>query len=353
MPRYRLAVALFATLGLLSLALAGYWFWAADALAEGIARWRAEQAERGYELVYQGPQMSGFPFALAVTFGEPRVTSPHGLTWRGPLVSGEAKLWDPFTIDLRFPGLHRLTLAPDLAEDLAQDLNRGSVGARAADILVDEAEGRVVLALDGQVESARVELGALKMTGDGLEPLTLDRLTARLGPLRSNGGTGLEELDLIAEALALQLPEGRGGPLGDSVARLSFDSTVIGGIPRGKPAEALPLWRDAGGFWQFRRLAANWGPLDLQAAGRLALDQTLRPAGQFDTKLKGAERIIDRLSEDGEIKPEAALAARLAVAALGRREANSDATVLEAPITLRDGLLYLGPVPLLPIAPVL
>ena len=55
----------------------------------------------------------GFPFALSVSFRAPRVTTPQGLTWQGPPILGEAKLWDPFTIDLRFPGLHRLSLTED------------------------------------------------------------------------------------------------------------------------------------------------------------------------------------------------------------------------------------------------
>ncbi|WP_422364911.1 DUF2125 domain-containing protein [Pelagibius sp.] len=338
--RKRLSIALAATLCLLFMGLTGYWFWASEALAEGIERWRGQQIERGYAIAYDGPQMSGFPFALTVTFDQPKVTSPQDLTWEGPTISGKAKLWDPFTIDLQFPGNHRLRLAEG--------------GERKeAEIVAAEAQGRVVLAFDGQVDRAMVDLGALRMEGPGLDPVSAERLTARLGPLQEANGDDPETLELVGEALALQLPAGHGGPLGNSLARLSFDSTVIGGIPRGKPAVALPLWRDAGGLWRFRRLAANWGPLDLQATGRLALDRVLRPAGQFDTRLKGAEAIIDRLIESGDIKPEAAFAARLAVAALGRRDATSDATVLEAPITLRDGLLYLGPVPLFPIAPVL
>ena len=340
MRRYNLAVTCVAVLGLISLGVVGYWYWASQALAEGIESWRQQQLERGFDIVYDGPEFTGFPFSLAVSFDQPRVTSPQGLTWQGPPVSGEAKLWDPFTIDLRFPGVHRLRLA------------EGGKG-KEADVLAEEASGQVVLAIDGQVDRAMVDLGVLRVEGPGLEPVSLRRLTARLGPLRVASGGGLEELDVIAEALQLQLPEGQGGPLGSSMQRLSLASTVVGGIPRGKPAEALPQWRDAGGLLQVRELTANWGPLDLQAQGRLALDQELRPAGLFDTRMQGAGEIIDRLKEDGKIEPGAALAARLAVAALGRTDTASGRTVLHAPITLRDGLFYLGPVPLFPIAPVL
>jgi hypothetical protein len=344
MRSYRLAVAASLLLLLLTAAVVISWFWARQALETGIALWHAEQTERGYDIAYQGPDFAGFPFALSVSFREPRVTTPQGLTWQGPPIHGTATLWDPFTIDLRFPGLHRLRLADWSAEDDTQ---------RQADISADEARGRVVLQSDGKVARASADLGNLQAGGDRLEPIALQRLTARLGPLRPGDGDSLEELDLVGEVLAVQLPPGRGGLLGDQLGRLSFDSTLVGGIPPGKPEVALPAWRDRGGRWRFHRLAAFWGPLDLQAEGRLGLDEALRPEGAFEAELKGVDRIIDRLIAASEIKPEAAFAAKLAMAAMGRPDSVTGETVLSAPITLRQGMLYLGPMPLVPIAPVL
>jgi hypothetical protein len=336
----RLAIAAVLLLIVISAAVIGTWIWARSALDQGIARWRAEQIERGYAVDYDGPEYGGFPFALSVSFARPRVVTPQGLTWQGPPVFGAARLWDPFTIDLRFPGLHRLSLT------------KGGE-TRQADITAEAASGRVVLQSDGKVESAAVDLGRLQLSGDGIEPVSLLRLTARLGPLRPAVGDTLEEVDVVAEALGVQLPPGRGDLLGDEIARLSFDSTLVGGIPPGKPEVALPAWRDRDGRWRFHRLALLWGPLDLQSSGRLELDEELRPAGEFQTELKGAGAIIDRLIATEKIKPEAALAARLAVVAMGRPDNVTGETVLEAPLSLRQGMLYLGPIPIVPIAPVL
>jgi hypothetical protein len=341
----RLAITATLLLVLLCAAVIGTWIWARQALDQGIAKWRAEQIERGYAVDYDGPDYGGFPFALSVSFANPRVVTPQGLTWQGPPVFGAAKLWDPFTIDLRFPGLHRLSLSPSSVT--------GDGETRQADISAESASGRVVLQSDGRVESAAVDLGKLRLSGDAIEPVSLLRLTARLGPLRPGKGETLEEVDLVGEALGVELPPGRGDLLGDEIARLSFDSTLVGGIPPGKPEVALPAWRDRGGRWRFHRLALKWGPLDLQSAGRLELDELLRPAGEFQTELKGAGAIIDRLIQTGKIKPEAALAARLALVAMGRPDNVTGETVLEAPLSLRQGMLYLGPIPIVPIAPVL
>src|SRR3546814_1807145 len=64
----RLAVAATLLLLLTCVAVAGSWLWARQALEQGIARWRAEQVERGYTIDYAGPRFSGFPFVLAVSF---------------------------------------------------------------------------------------------------------------------------------------------------------------------------------------------------------------------------------------------------------------------------------------------
>ncbi|WP_340115923.1 DUF2125 domain-containing protein [Pelagibius sp. 7325] len=352
MRRYRLAISVTLVLLVASAAVVGTWLWARHALGEGIARWRDEQIERGYTVDYQGPEFGGFPFALSVSFRTPRVTTPQGLTWQGPPVLGTAKLWDPFTIDLHFPGLHRLN-ASEEAIPAAADVEL----PRQADIAAEAAAGRVVLRRDGKVESASIDLASLVASGPKIETVTLQRLTARLGPLRPGdsgpSGDTLEQLDLVGEVLGVGLPAERGGLLGDRVDRLSFDSTLVGGIPPGKPETALPAWRERGGRWQFRRLAVLWGPLDLTADGVLTLDEAMRPAGEFETKMKGAGKIIDRLIATGEIKPEAAFAARLALAAMGRPDSVTGESVLAAPISLRQGMLYLGPIPLVPIAPVL
>src|SRR3546814_14661270 len=88
---------------------------------------------------------------------------------------------------------------------------------RQADVTAEKARGKVVLQSGGQVDSAKVDLGQLVLRGDGIGSIALQRLTARLGPLRPGSGSSLEELDLVAEAIGLHLPPGQGGLLGDAV----------------------------------------------------------------------------------------------------------------------------------------
>ena len=76
MQRYRIAVAVSLLLLLISAAVIGTWFWARQALETGIAQWRAEQIERGFDIAYRGPDFAGFPFALSVSFREPICAFP-------------------------------------------------------------------------------------------------------------------------------------------------------------------------------------------------------------------------------------------------------------------------------------
>src|SRR3546814_17985682 len=106
---------------------------------------------------------------------------------------------------------------------------------RQADGTAEKARGKVVLQSGGQVDSAKDDLGQLVLRGDGIGSIALQRLTARLGPLRPGSGSSQEELDLVAEAIGRQLPPGEGGLLGTAVGRTCFDSTLVGGNHPGKP----------------------------------------------------------------------------------------------------------------------
>src|SRR3546814_21112433 len=98
---------------------------------------------------------------------------------------------------------------------------------------------------------------------------------------------------------------GRGELLGDELSRLSFDSTLIGAIPPGKPETALPPWRDRGGSWRFHRLPALGGPLDLPAEGPLPLDEALPPAGPSESEPQSARPTSHRPPHSRQPPPDA------------------------------------------------
>ncbi|MCH8156072.1 MAG: DUF2125 domain-containing protein, partial [Proteobacteria bacterium] len=155
----------------------------------------------------------------------------------------------------------------------------------------------------------------------------------------------------------ITLPEGIRSPFGPRIARLAFEATLIGVIagvaPGGAPAAALARWRDAGGLVEIHDLALVWGPLDVSASGTATLDPQLRPQGAFAARVRGLPEVLEALAGHGLIEPGVALALKLTAMTLATRDGATGRPEVELPITLQDGLFYLGPVALFRLAPVL
>ncbi len=341
-----------AVLGLALLAfggLAGYWFWAAGQVEAAIALWTEEQRARGYEIAYRGPELSGFPVRLAVGFSEPRVSAPQGWRWSGAAIAGEAAFWEPLTLRLDLP--LEQTLSAEW-RGLRRELALGAARAR----------GLVHLGRDGRLDAATLEMERVVLSEAGggvLRAETLRyELTRRPPALEGNAE---ETLLLAGEARGIALPEGVRSPFGPRVERLAFEATLVGAIsktapgaaPGGDPAQALAAWRDSGGLVEVRDLSLVWGPLDVDASGTATLDPELRPQGAFTARVRGISEVLDALVEGNMIEPGVAFALKLTALTLAGGAGGDGRAVVELPITLQDGLFYLGPVALFRFAPVL
>jgi hypothetical protein len=333
-----------AVLALALLALGGlvaYWFWAAGQVETAIAQWAGEQRARGYEIAYRGPELSGFPVRLAVGFSEPRVAAPQGWRWSGAAITGQAAFWDPWTLRLDLP------LEQTLSAEWRGHRRELALSAAAA-------RGLVHLGRGGWLKAATLEMEDVVLTEEGggsLRAETLRTQLTRHPPTLE--GTDSWTLLLAGETRGLTLPEGFRSPFGSRVERIAFDATLIGLIPKGEPAAALAVWRDSGGLLEVHDLALTWGPLDLDAEGTATLDQQFRPQGAFTARLRGLPETLDALVEGDLIEPGVAFALKLTALTLASGNDGDGRATVELPITLQDGLFYLGPAALFRLAPVL
>ncbi len=327
---------------LLGAGLALSWLWAAEQLSAAIAQWTEAQRARGYQVAYRGPDIGGFPATLSVRFAEPRLSAPQGWRWSGGAIAGEAAVWQPRTLHLDLPRRQRLSATW-----------RGH--RRDFSLAAEAARGRIRLGREGRLRAATVEMDRPALEdGDGATTradylrYTLVRRPPR--PQERDAWT----LFLSGETRGLVLPDGAPNPFEARVEQLSFDATLVGLIPRAAPpAQALARWRDGGGVLEVNQLRLAWGPLDVRADGTAALDQRFRPQGVFAARIRGLPEALDALSARGLIEPGVALALKLSALSLAAEQDAAGRPVVELPITLQDGLVYLGPVAVFPLAPVL
>ena len=148
------------------------------------------------------------------------------------------------------------------------------------------------------------------------------------------------------------MPERLERPFGRHVAQSSLLADLNRPPPWKWTPEDLEAWRKAGGKMEVERFALVWGPLELEATGTVTVDRKLRPLGAFDAKVIGLSESLEALAAAGAIPQDQVLALQLLVLALSSETDAQGRKVLEVPFSLQQGRLFLGPIPLVELDPV-
>ncbi|MDP6119882.1 MAG: DUF2125 domain-containing protein [Rhodospirillales bacterium] len=313
------------------------WFYMAASYRNAIDEWAATRRGEGLEVRYARLEMSGFPFMLRVTLEKPGVGAPKaGAPWRwdGARAIGEARPWSPRRVRVMMAGAHRIAWT----RHGTPVRYRGSAEELTAKIAIDSG-GRHQLWLD---------IGGLVLKGESGE-LEIAVAEAHAEAWRNTAAsadhlTATAQVDL--EASGLRLPRGLALPFGTRVGIIALKATLMGPIAPGQFPDSLAAWRDTGGTLEVHRLAVTYGPLSGRLTGTLALDAALQPIGALTAKLGGFFEAVDGLRKAGLVGARQALMAKVILGVLAKRPPGGGAATLNAPLTIQDRRLYVGPVDL-------
>ncbi|WP_282607432.1 DUF2125 domain-containing protein [Pelagibius sp. Alg239-R121] len=333
-PGRRLFLTLAGGTLILALLATAYWHWAAGQIVTGLENWRHQQIARGFVVNYGKLELSGYPFSFDLSLSSPAISAPDGRFWQGPPMRGHAALWDPFTIDADAAGTHLFGGLKHIGELTG---------------LAKQAWLQIHLAFNGSVDHAVTSIAGFDILHQEAQVLSVERLDAVLGPLRLADEGQLQELDFDGSAQGIVLPNDGGTPLGKEVESLSLTATLRGPLPAMDIRKALPIWREAGGEAIVHSADIAWGPLTLHAQGGATLDALMRPEGQFGTRISGLTDVLDALVARGQIKRTQAGLLSFALLSLG----GGNTQQVALPITMKNGLLSAGPVPIAPLKPLI
>jgi len=307
-------------------AYVGFWFWAADAVEQGVLRWAEQRRAEGAEVGWRSLAVGGFPFRIRLSFEEPRLALPaHPLApeWRGLRLVAVTHPWRLGHVLASFEGAQSF--------GFADNGRRRGIELRTQSWLASwqgggPASRRVSFDLK-QVEA--VDTAAS-------EPTRAARLQVHARPGQSPSALA----DVAFKAEGVRLPQAADLPLGQEIALIELDAAAMGPAPSGDYPEALLRWRDEGGVIEVRRAALDWADVRFETSGTLALDAQTRPEGAFTARIWNHRRLLEELVA---AKAMAEDDARLARAALDLLAA-ANKGMLSAPLTLQNGRVWLGPV---------
>lgn len=125
----------------------------------------------------------------------------------------------------------------------------------------------------------------------------------------------------------------------------SFDSRLVltGALAFPAGIDEIAAWRDAGGTLEVERIAVAWGDVAFDGEGSLALDERMRPIGALTLRVERPRAIFEWLAAQDMIDPSVRPFLPGALAAL---EQGTQGGPLTLPLTLQDGRIFLGPLPI-------
>ncbi len=359
-----LGLALAAAIGLYAAA----WSYLADRFADGVRAFLDARHADELTIAHAGIARSGFPLRIEARVLAPSATValPSGTwIWRPERAVFSARPWALDRVTLDLGGTH--AIAPADASGLA----RWTVSARAFAIEARAAAARVsalVLQADdirihGRDADKDITLGRVRADWRTEAVSPGDTRPGRGAPIDARGDSPARpdhaRPSQVFESLIEEFrpPHAMRLPLGDNIARIALAGEVRGRLPFEEGPAALGRWRDVFGRWrdeggtiELSRVEGRWGALALAGEGTLALDGAFQPVGAFTARIEGYSETVDALRAAGAVSGTNALAAKMALTALARRDGEltgGGRPYLTLPVSLQERRLYVGPVALL------
>ncbi|QBJ24798.1 DUF2125 domain-containing protein [Haematobacter massiliensis] len=327
---------------LLLLGWTGWWFFAASKVKHGATAFIAEQQQRGMAIEHQGLSVRGFPYRFDLELTAPEIHDPRsGYGWEAPFLRLQALAYQPNHIIATLPDSQTVYL-PDQTLTLASSRMQGSIRTRlppgmALQRLVTEGE-------------------AVTLSSDRGWTLGMPKVVAALQPAAQAGAAGnTYDLALSAAQLApggtLRLDIDPRSRLPDAIDTVTLDASLLLDAPLDRAMfdrnavtpeiQAIGI-RDAG---------VVWGNANLRLSGDLAMDTEGLADGTLHLRVSGWETILNIVIALGIVPEENRSVAEVALRVMAGTTLG--AKTLDVPLRVSSGVVFLGPVPLTTIPPVL
>jgi hypothetical protein len=319
---------------------AAYWFIAANAAQAAVANWVAARQAEGFEVATESVSVSGFPGRILVRINGLELAQPdHTLAW----------LWrtEALQISVSPTNSRHLLMRIGGKTSLAYHSETGeaAIAIRARGMAV-----QVLLNDDRTLQSIALETASLSLTdGAGGEPTTARRIQIHAtwgdGP-----GVVPDATQFSVRFDSLLMPQHTRGPLGNTMEVFQANLELKGVISSTDLPVALAEWRDAEGAMIVQESQVRWGSLDMSGRGGFTLDDQLRPKGSANVQIRGYAITIDAFHAAGRLDDEERKSIESITNFIGQRGPMAN---IGLKLRAEDGLVYVGPVSLGTVQPII
>ena len=311
--------------------LSGFWFAGAGWTKRAISNWFEMQREAGWVASHSDLRTVGYPFRFDTTISEPELAvSESGLGWNAPFVQILMLSYRPNSLIAVWPERQAI-------ETRNQQMTLTSERMRASI--------RFLGFLPGDIDRIAAVAERVDLVSTADWGLFAEKV--RFSTRRTDGKTSSHDIAFDTDGAK---PSGGllrkldpTGLLPETIETLRADATigfvsVEGDSETGDDAVAV-ISEIA-----LKDMRVTWGRLDLQAAGKLAVDRNGTPEGRITVKAENWREILDMALDSGLAPRELQSALESGLELLAFLGGSPNA--LEVPLNFRDGLVSLGPIPL-------
>lgn len=298
-----------------------YWFVGANALEDTLREAIDEARADGVEVEVASLDVTGFPNRFDTIIEEPRFRTDSGIEWSAPFLQVFALSYRPNQLIAALPNEQTLT---------------GPFGT--AEITTESARASMTLSTALALDHANLVVDDLRVASDDLTLAVARVLAATRIPESAEDGR-VQNIGLTLDDVTL--PPAFADQLGVAgvVDGATLDATVTLAEPigrgsfQGEPIELRQI--------DISRLDIDWGEVGLDASGTLAVGADGILTGEISIAFRNWSRAVDIAVAAGLLPPNQAEQVRF-----GLRFVAGEGDRLELPLSFRDGLVYLGPLPL-------
>jgi len=312
------------------LAWGGYWTVGSIALDRTLRGWIDDRRAEGWVADYSDLRVEGFPNRFDTTFTDLDLADPDtGLAWSLPFFQILALSYQPNHVIAVWPNQHRISTPRERLTVTSSKMQASLVVEPGTDLVLDRST--LVAEAFGVSSSEGWQGGAAEL-----------RLATRQTPVAADSH------DIAIEALAVKLAEPLKrwlDPLGAlpgevETLRLATEIAFDGpwdrfAIERARPQPIAIELTD---------LTAIWGDLELKVAGGVTLDDGGVATGEVTIKAVNWREMLDIAVASGALPEASRPSVESALELLAGMSGRAD--TIDAPLAIRGGRLFFGPIPL-------
>ena len=327
-----------------------FWFQIASKVEDDTLAWieKTKDNTTGLKVFVGDLTVSGFPYRIVVEASSLNVSLPKGpygersISMTVPEIAAVYQPWNP----------NHIIVVTDYFDATIGEINNPEIN-----INFDKVKSSVILDVETlkmdnlSIISEKVSWRNVNTSddqvGSGMEMAELHLRNSLPGMETQNSYDLPVQKAIYFKATNAQIAELETSLFGKYADEIIIETILHANTQLDFTKPSLSTWRDEGGTLSVKSFEYGMADTHISFSGDVTLDENLKPLGAFDAKVSGIENMFSALSRNENIPQTARMLLQ------GQAQSATSSEVLPLSVSMQNGTMYLGPIPILELEPII